>query len=146
MAKKASAIMLLCGIQKDKILLLKHNSKYYLNSPWGLPGGMVDEGETYYQAMVREFKEEVTISLPKIHFLKNKYKSFMIGKVKIYVAYTKENITKQLPKNKKITISKNDEIVGWSLVNINDILNKKKPYDNMRFYDTFILARKKGFI
>ena len=146
MTKKASVIILLCCKQKDKILLLKHNSKYYPNSPWGLPGGMVDKGEIYYQAMVREFKEEVTIALPKIHFFKNKYKSFMMGKVKIYVAYTKENISKQLPENKKITTSKNDEIVGWSLVNIDDILNKKKPYDNMRFYDTFTLAKKKGYI
>lgn len=138
--------MLICGRQKDKILLLKHNSKYYPKSPWGLPGGLVDNNETYYEAMVREFKEEVTISLPKIHFFKNKYKSFMVGKVKIYVAYTNENIVKSLPKNKKITTSMNDEIIQWSLVNINDILNKKKPYDNIRFYNTFTLAREKQYI
>lgn len=146
MVKKASVIILLCGKKKDKILLLQHNGKYYKNSPWGLPGGLVEKGETYYQGMSREFEEEVTIPLPTIHFIKNKYKSFMMDKVKIYVAFTNEDITKHLPSNKKITTSNNNEIVGWSLVNINDILNKIPPYDNMRFYDTFILARKKRFI
>ena len=144
MTKKASAIILICG--NNKILLLKHNNKYYPNSPWGLPGGMVDKGETYYEGMVREFKEEVTVDLPKINFFKNKNKSFMMGKVKIYVAQTNENFTDKLPKNKKITTSMNNEIIGWNLVNINDILNKKKPYDNIRFYNTFIEARKKKFI
>ena len=143
---KASVIILLCGTKKDKILLLKHNNTFYPGYPWGLPGGMVDDGETYYEAMKREFKEEVTIDLPTIHFLKNKNKSFMMDKVKIFVAYTNEDITKKLRKDKKITTSKENEIVGWDLVNIDDILNKISPYDNLRFYSTFVEARKKKFI
>ncbi len=48
-----------CIIEKDgKILLIKRATPPFIGC-WCLPGGHVDEGESEYQACVREMSEEV---------------------------------------------------------------------------------------
>jgi 8-oxo-dGTP pyrophosphatase MutT (NUDIX family) len=42
---------------ENQILLVKHIGKKY----WSLPGGKVEKGESFYEAMTRELKEELGI-------------------------------------------------------------------------------------
>ena len=55
-------------IEKNRILLVRR-----ANEPskglWGLPGGVVELGETLAQAVVREVKEETGIDVEIINFL-----------------------------------------------------------------------------
>ena len=44
---------------KGNILLVKHNE----TTLWTLPGGHVEEGETLYEAMEREIKEEFNLKI-----------------------------------------------------------------------------------
>ncbi|MBI2508133.1 NUDIX hydrolase [Candidatus Woesearchaeota archaeon] len=49
---------------KDKILLLKRNSKMEMHpDKWSLPGGKVISGETLFQALQREIKEETNLEI-----------------------------------------------------------------------------------
>jgi 8-oxo-dGTP pyrophosphatase MutT (NUDIX family) len=42
---------------ENQVLLVKHLGKKY----WSLPGGEVEKGESFYEAMTRELKEELGI-------------------------------------------------------------------------------------
>lgn len=46
-------------LDKDRILLVKHNE----NTKWTLPGWHVEDGETLYEAMEREIKEEFNLKI-----------------------------------------------------------------------------------
>jgi mutator protein MutT len=48
-------------VKNDQILLVRHEKKG--KSYWLLPGGGVDFGETVEEALVREFKEEVGLTV-----------------------------------------------------------------------------------
>ena len=46
----------------DKILLIKRKGETFYGY-WALPGGMVEEGETVEETLVREMKEEVGVDV-----------------------------------------------------------------------------------
>jgi 8-oxo-dGTP diphosphatase len=46
--------------EKDKLVLIKRKNPPY---GWALPGGFVDEGESYEHAAVREAKEETSLDI-----------------------------------------------------------------------------------
>lgn len=60
-AKQAAHLLLRVGFNKKRVLLLKHK-----NGRWGTPGGQVDGGESFFDAMKREFKEETGVDLPSL--------------------------------------------------------------------------------
>ena len=63
-----------CGILiwNDKILIGKRKpDNPNFPDKWELPGGKVEPGETDYDAIVREFKEELDIDVQAVHELKN---------------------------------------------------------------------------
>ena len=80
-------------IKDEKILLVKHT---YQNS-WFLPGGGLKSNETYEQAIRRELKEEMGISVSdlKLHGI---YNNFYEGKSDSIVVFSSFNFTE--PKNK----------------------------------------------
>lgn len=45
----------------DEVLLARRHGVAYASGLWGLPGGHVEEGETFAQAAVREAREEVGV-------------------------------------------------------------------------------------
>ena len=62
-AKRVSA-QLIVKNKQGKYLLVKPNYRDY----WILPGGVVEKDEAPLQAMHREVKEEIGVSLPNIRF------------------------------------------------------------------------------
>ena len=64
MAKAKSPILTVDGIisKRDKILLLKR-AIYPFSGYWVLPGGHVNYGEKVEEAMLREMREELGVSL-----------------------------------------------------------------------------------
>ena len=54
-----------CFITVDeKVLFMKQQIQKKHPSTWGIPGGKLEKGETAYQAVVREIKEETGLDLP----------------------------------------------------------------------------------
>ena len=66
MSEKHEHVVVITGIVKfkDKILLLKRNSKMEMHpNKWSFPGGKVISGETLFQALQREIKEETNLEI-----------------------------------------------------------------------------------
>lgn len=59
-------IVVVCG---GKVLVVKRKNPPYQNQ-WALPGGYVDEGETFLEAAVRELGEETGLFLKPWQFTK----------------------------------------------------------------------------
>ena len=107
--KKAAHLFLRVGAQKDKVLLLKHR-----NNKWGTPGGEVDPGETFWQAMKREFREETGVKLPRLSNIQ--HVDTYQGKVRIYVADLNVPVDTVLPKHMRTSETK-----GWTTVRISEL-------------------------
>lgn len=56
----------LCGEKRDKVLLVRQYRYSIDDYIYEFPAGLVDEGETYQQAAVREVKEETGLTLHPI--------------------------------------------------------------------------------
>ncbi len=54
-----------CAIieQQGKILAVQRSEEMSLANKWEFPGGKVEEGETYWQCLLREIKEELNIEV-----------------------------------------------------------------------------------
>ena len=63
-------IQVVCGILiwNDKVLVGKRKStNQYHPSKWEFPGGKIEDGESVYEAVIREFKEELDIEVYPFH-------------------------------------------------------------------------------
>ncbi|UKT62795.1 8-oxo-dGTP diphosphatase MutT [Pedobacter mucosus] len=61
---KSKSILVACAIIKDdfgNILVAQRSANMTLPLKWEFPGGKVENGETYEQAIVREIREELSI-------------------------------------------------------------------------------------
>ncbi len=65
-AKMPVAVHLLL-IKDEKILLLRRYNTGYEDGNYSVCAGHVDDGEVYYEAMLRETKEEIGIEILKDH-------------------------------------------------------------------------------
>ena len=51
-------------IKKDNLYLIVQRNKHkYLGLKWEFPGGKVESGETFKEALLREIKEELSIAI-----------------------------------------------------------------------------------
>ena len=69
-------------LNKNKeILINSRKNKNFLKSYWEFPGGKLKNTENFYQALVREVKEEVNIKIKisdivPLTFVRHKYRNF----------------------------------------------------------------------
>ena len=117
--------------EKNQVFLAKRidNPKNF----WQMPQGGVDEGEDYYDAAIRELKEETsikTISLIKeidglTTYLLPNYLVGIIWKGKYKGQKQKWFIVRFNGEEKEININtKNPEFLDWKWVNIDDLTNE----------------------
>ena len=80
-------------IKKDNhFLIVKRNRKKHLGLKWEFPGGKVQESETFEEALLREIKEELNITI-NIHekIAEEKYKDDKIDIVLYYYLCSLKN-------------------------------------------------------
>ncbi len=53
-------------VSKGKILLVHREPKDFLGGNWELPGGGIDDGETFISGLTRELEEEVGLQIKDI--------------------------------------------------------------------------------
>ena len=137
MKKKYSNLPLRSGVgivvlnEKNQVFIAKRidNPKNF----WQMPQGGVDEGEEYYDAAIRELKEETsikTISLIKeidglTTYLLPNYLIGIIWKGKYKGQKQKWFIVRFNGEETEININtKNPEFLDWKWVNIDDLTNE----------------------
>ena len=141
-AKQAAHLFLRVGYHKKKVLLLKHKG----SNLWGTPGGEVNGGESFFDAMKREFREETGIDLPSLAW--KKWVDVYGGSTRIFVAEIKGNpiISSLLPATRTSDTRGNlntRETSAWEAVPIKDLEHKT----NLRggVMTGFWAAKKMGF-
>ena len=67
---KGSAVAILDD-DSSMLLLMRSGKSRWMPKKWGLPGGKIETGETPEEAVVRETKEETTLNIQKLTYLKD---------------------------------------------------------------------------
>ena len=111
---------IVCVINKEnKVLLLKRShDDVWCPSCWGFPGGMVDQGEQFPHAAIRELYEETGIIVPDVEFVMSvtiKNKNILL---KLYKCYVDSNYVKLSYEHSKY---------GWASVDNIEKLTKTTP-------------------
>ena len=101
-------------LKEGKILLVKHT----YSESWYLPGGGLKKKETFQQAIERELKEELGISISNLK-LHGVYNNFFEGKNDSIVVFKSKNFSEP---NKK-----NIEIEKVSFFELNHLPEKTSP-------------------
>jgi 8-oxo-dGTP diphosphatase len=57
----AVAVGVLC--RDDQVLIARRSADTHLGNLWEFPGGKVEPGETIYEALIRELKEEIGVDM-----------------------------------------------------------------------------------
>jgi|TARA_Y100000590_G_C15707789_1_gene1009262 mutator protein MutT len=83
--------------KNNKYLIAQRNRKKHLGLKWEFPGGKVHEGETFADALIREIKEELNITIKMNEKIaEEKYKDKKIDIVLHYYSCSHESGTMKL--------------------------------------------------
>jgi 8-oxo-dGTP diphosphatase len=107
--------LLLIAKNKKFLLLKRENGNHIYSSHWGLPGGSVEKNETPIDAIIREIKEEMSLNIKNVTFLK---------KYPYHNTYINLFIYNPTELNLNDIIL-NNEHTKWGLYTYYDILNMK---------------------
>ena len=67
---KGSAVAILDD-DSNMLLLLRSAKSRWMPEKWGLPGGKIESGETAEEAVIRETKEEASLNIQNLTYLKD---------------------------------------------------------------------------
>ena len=67
---KGSAVVILDD-DSNMLLLLRSEKSRWMPKKWGLPGGKIESGETAEEAVIRETKEEASLNIQNLTYLKD---------------------------------------------------------------------------
>ena len=67
---KGSAVVILDD-DSNMLLLLRSEKSRWMPKKWGLPGGKVESGEETVEAAIRETKEETSLRVQNLSYLKD---------------------------------------------------------------------------
>ena len=67
---KGSAVAILDD-DSNMLLLLRSEKSRWMPKKWGLPGGKIESGETAEEAVIRETKEEASLNIQNLTYLKD---------------------------------------------------------------------------
>jgi 8-oxo-dGTP diphosphatase len=124
-------------VHNNKILLILRDDKPEIPEPntWQLPGGGVEEGEDYFQAISRELQEEISI-IPK----QLKYLGSAPGDTKVFFAFLNDE--------EVMNIKLGNEGQKLEFFNLEDVfkinLTKKLQFYLSKFKDGIVELIKNG--
>ncbi|OGG52500.1 hypothetical protein A3C20_01845 [Candidatus Kaiserbacteria bacterium RIFCSPHIGHO2_02_FULL_55_25] len=121
-----------CLVQDNqgRFLLVKIS---YAHKQWTLPGGGVDESESFEQAAVRELKEETGVELPTLKFFAE-YEGTKPHKHPVRCFYGKAGSTEVTAQASEI------EAIGWFPINNLPANRSNRVDDIIEFFTTSELA------
>ena len=67
---KGSAVVILDD-NSSMLLLMRSGKSRWMPKKWGLPGGKIETGETAEEAVIRETKEETSLDIQNLTYLKD---------------------------------------------------------------------------
>ena len=67
---KGSAVAILDD-NSSMLLLMRSGKSRWMPKNWGLPGGKIEAGETAEEAVIRETKEETSLDIQNLTYLKD---------------------------------------------------------------------------
>lgn len=92
-------------IYEDKILIARRAKGEKMEGKWEFPGGKIEKGETPEEALIREFKEELSVDIDVEDFFCESIYKYEFGAIRL-LAYRCKS------KNKEFKLSVHSEI-NW---------------------------------
>ena len=116
--------------KKDQILIMSRKNKKTLRNCWEFPGGKLSNFEDYFEALIRELKEELGIDTTKNKlknyiFTRHQYRAFLLMMYTFEVKHWRGHIE-----------SKDNETLRW--VSIKEIKKIKLLPANTKVINYFL--------
>ena len=95
MTKKIIEVVGAAIIKEDKVLVMQRSNQMTLHGMWEFPGGKVEANETEQEALIREIKEELSVTINILDYINEASYDYDFGTVQLKV-YTAEIISGQI--------------------------------------------------
>ena len=95
MTKKIIEVVGAAIIKEDKVLAMQRSEQMTLPGMWEFPGGKVEADETEQEALIREIKEELNVTINILDYINEASYDYDFGTVQLKV-YTAEIISGQI--------------------------------------------------
>ena len=95
MTKKIIEVVGAAIIKEDKVLVMQRSNQMTLPGMWEFPGGKVEANETEQEALIREIKEELSVTINILDYINEASYDYDFGTVQLKV-YTAEIISGQI--------------------------------------------------
>ena len=95
MTKKIIEVVGAAIIKEDKVLAMQRSDQMTLPGMWEFPGGKVEADETEQEALIREIKEELNVTINILDYINEASYDYDFGTVQLKF-YTAEIISGQI--------------------------------------------------
>ncbi|HZK47648.1 MAG TPA: (deoxy)nucleoside triphosphate pyrophosphohydrolase [Atopostipes sp.] len=95
MTKKIIEVVGAAIIKEEKVLAMQRSEQMTLPGMWEFPGGKVEADETEQEALIREIKEELNVTINILDYINEASYDYEFGTVQLKV-YTAEIISGQI--------------------------------------------------